>query len=91
MKELLKQQTASTATPGTLNGGLDNLSPATSPLIPQGDKSTVQDKVESVVCETPQDGDEKKTNGSEFGQNQLPTDLPADLAATIVNIKQVSL
>ena len=90
MKELLKQHTASTATPSTFNGGLDNLSPASSPPNPQGDKSTVQDKTESVISEVLQDGDEKKTNGTEFGQNQLPPDLPADLAATIMGIKQVT-
>ena len=90
VKELLKQHTASTATPSTFNGGLDNLIPASSPPNPQGDKSTVQDKTELVVSEVLQDGDERKTNGAEFGQNQLPPDLPADLAATIVGIKQVT-
>ncbi|XP_070196870.1 ubinuclein-1-like isoform X2 [Littorina saxatilis] len=86
VKELLKQQTAATATP---NGDVDmEQSPTTPPNV--GETSTIQDQIESVIFETLQDGDDKKSNGSEFGPNFLPSDLPDDLAIAIVDIKQAA-
>ena len=91
VKELLKQQTASTATPGSLNGSaVDDSSPASPHLSPQGavEKASSEDKVDPVASDPLVEAD-AKMNGVEMHLNQLPSDLPADLETAIVDIKKV--
>lgn len=91
--ELLKQQTASTA--ATPNGALEDLQPGAPCAVADqvADKSTVQDKIEAVIFEQLQDSmmEDRKVNGGEGGgPNNLPSDLPLELARNIDSIKQAA-
>ncbi|XP_076446639.1 uncharacterized protein LOC143284004 isoform X2 [Babylonia areolata] len=86
VKELLKQQTASTGTPSNVNGSPDCLVPSPPHHSPKGDTPTVTEHTEGAAG-APQDGEEKKTVESEI---HLPSDLPSELETAIVSIKKAA-
>ncbi|KAL8558303.1 hypothetical protein ACOMHN_059550 [Nucella lapillus] len=86
VQELLKHQTATTASPSAVNGSAESYAPSPPQLSPPADRSGVTDSIEGAAA-TLQEGEEKKMGE---GEVQLPSDLPAELAAAIVDIKKAA-